>query len=191
MHADRTNRTVLTLFGVLVLAAGVAALLASVGAFTRTFSHHALLDNAVGRYFSRQGTWLWAVIAIACGLIILLVLRWLYALLATTDRASDVTVPGDRRQGRTTLRPGAVADAISSEIGSYRGVRSARARVIGDPAAPQLVVTATVDADADLPTLTRRIRDNAVAHARTALDRPDLRVQLDIGVAREASERVA
>ena len=45
MHADRTNRTVLTLLGLLLLLTGAAGLVASVGGFGKAFSHTALFDN--------------------------------------------------------------------------------------------------------------------------------------------------
>jgi hypothetical protein len=42
----------------------------------------------------------------------------------------------------------------------------------------------TVDPDVDVPRVRRRIVDEAVAHARTALDTPDLATQLQLTVAR-------
>jgi len=42
----------------------------------------------------------------------------------------------------------------------------------------------TVDPDVDVPRVRRRIVDEAVAHARTALDTPDLATQLRLTVAR-------
>lgn len=184
MHADRTNRTALTVFGLLLLAAGVAGLLASVGTFGKSFSHTALFDNRVSRYFGQQGTWLWAVIATAAAVLALLALRWLYVLVTSTDRAGDLTVRGDRSNGRTVLRPAALAAAVQSEIATYRGVESVKARVLGDPTHPHLVVTATLAAAAELTAVKHRIESEALAHARQALDLSDLPIQLDLEVTR-------
>ena len=63
MHADRTNRVVLALFGLLVLAVGVAGLIASRGGFGTAFQQKALFTNRVSRYIGEQGSWLWPVIA--------------------------------------------------------------------------------------------------------------------------------
>ena len=50
MHADRTNRVALTLFGLLVLLAGAAGLTASTGVFGAAFSKRTLFANRVSTY---------------------------------------------------------------------------------------------------------------------------------------------
>ena len=59
MHADRTNRVALTLFGLLVLLAGAAGMTASLGGFGTAFSSRALFANRVSTYIGQHGTWLW------------------------------------------------------------------------------------------------------------------------------------
>ena len=54
MHADRTNRTVLTVFGLLVLLAGAAGMAASVGAFGTAFSQRTLFSNRISAYLGQQ-----------------------------------------------------------------------------------------------------------------------------------------
>jgi hypothetical protein len=48
MHTDRTSRSVLTLFGVLVLLAGAVGLTASLGGFGAGFARHTLFANRAG-----------------------------------------------------------------------------------------------------------------------------------------------
>ena len=55
MHADRTNRTALIVFGSLVLLAGAAGMLTSVGVFSNAFSKHALFANQVSTYIGKNG----------------------------------------------------------------------------------------------------------------------------------------
>lgn len=190
MHADRTNRVVLTLFALLLLGAGVAGLLTSVGRFGTRFSHTALFDNRLSHYVGDHGSWIWAAAAVAAALIAVLMLFWLYTLLTSTDRAGDITLPAGPGAGRTTLRPGALAVAVEDEIESYRGVQTAKARVLGDPSRPQLVVSATLMASADLGALRQRIDTVALAHARQAIQIADLPIQLDLDVTREKPTRV-
>jgi len=64
MHADRTNRAMLTLFALLLIAAGAAAGAASLGFFGTATKHRTLLHNAVGDSYGRQGDWLWPVTAL-------------------------------------------------------------------------------------------------------------------------------
>jgi hypothetical protein len=191
MHADRTNRTMLILFALVLTAAGVAGALAGFGVFGRATQHDVLVFDQVENYFGQHGDWLWPVIALAAAIIALLALRWLLALLFSTDRTGDLPLTGDRTAGRTTLSAAALTGAVSSEIDSYPGVHSARARLIGDPLAPTLVITATLEESADLAALRRRIEANAVRHARQALDNPELPVRLDLTMTSRQAQRAA
>jgi hypothetical protein len=191
MHADRTNRLALTLFGLVVFLAGVASLVASVGGFGKTFSRHALFANRVSAYIGRHGDWLWPAVAAACLLIALVALRWIVALLLSTDRAADITVTGSNKQGTTIMNPAALTGAVTREIETYHGVHTAKARVLGDPGDPKLVVTVTAAQSADLRALHDRIESEALSHARQALSKPHLPIQLDLDVSSHVPERVS
>jgi hypothetical protein len=180
MHADRTNRVALTLFGLLVLAAGGAGMAASTGVFGAAFSRRTLLANQAGRYIGQHGGWLWPAVAGACLLLALACLRWILALLASTDRVGEIIIPGRKDQGTTVMHPAAVTDALASEIGAYHGVDTVKGRVIGDGNAPEIVLTVGPAASADLPALHRRIETEALAHARQALSKPSLPIRLDL-----------
>lgn len=184
MHADRTNRTALIVFGSLVLLAGAAAMLTSVGVFSNAFSKHALFANQVSTYIGHNGAWVWPAAAAVCLLIALAALRWILVLLISTDRAGDITLPGAREHGTTKLPSAALTGALAGEVGNYHGVDSVRGRIIGDPASPQLVLSVTATPTADLPALHRRLESEALAHARQALGKQDLPVQLDLDVSR-------
>jgi len=191
MHADRTNRLALTLFGLLVFLAGVASLAASVGGFGAPFSGHALFANRVSAYIAVHGDWLWPAAAAVCLLIALVALLWIVALLLSTDRAADITITGSNKQGTTIMRPAAVTGAVTREIETYHGVDTAKARVLGDPRDPNLVVTVTAAQSADLRALCDRIESEALSHARQALGKPDLPIQLDLDVSSHVPERVS
>ncbi len=62
MHADRTNRFMLSLIGLLALVLGVGGLLAAGGVFGHTFQHEQLVANGFSHYFGRHGVWLWPAI---------------------------------------------------------------------------------------------------------------------------------
>lgn len=140
MHADRSNRLLLALAGLLVLAAGGAGMAASTGVFGADFARRTLLDNPAGRYIGHHGGWLWPAVAGACLLLALACLRWIVALLASTDRAGDITIPGDTGEGTTILQPAAITDALTREISAYHGVETAKGRVIGDGRNPEIVL---------------------------------------------------
>jgi hypothetical protein len=191
MHAERTNRVMLTLLALLLLAAGLGAGAASAGLFGTFTEHSSLMANPTGRFFGAQGDWLWPVIAVGGAIMLLLAVRWLAALLFSTDRSGDLDIHPAGLAGHTVLAGGALTDAVTEEIESYRGVDSARARLIGDPDSPALVVTATLEETADLAVLRRHIEREALTHARAALDNPSLPVQLDLTVTTRRATRVA
>jgi hypothetical protein len=182
MHADRTNRAALIVFALLLTAAGLTGASTSFGAFGAATEHARLFANPVGVYFGHQGAWLWLVIAAAAVVLGLLALRWLAVLLFSTDRAHDIRIGGARCAGRTTLLAAALTDAVTQEIGTYSGVHAAKARIVGDPTTPELVIDVTLELSADPSALRHRIETHAVTHAREALDDPDLPVVLDLTV---------
>ena len=191
MHADRTNRVLLLLLALLLIIAGVAAGAASIGAFGTATRHSSLIANPAGHFIGTQGDWLWPAAAAAAAILALLALRWLLALLVSTDRAGDLPITPGGSAGRTTLAARALTEAVAEEVESYRGVSSARARLLGDPADPKLVVTAVLEETADLAALRQRIEASALAHARSAVGSPSLPAQLDLTVTTKQSSRVS
>ena len=190
MHADRTNRTVLAVLGLILLALGVSGLLLGAGTFDHDLAHRNLLDNPISRFFGAQGIWLWPIAALGALIIAVLCLRWLLTVVFSTARLGDITVRGGRSAGRTTVTANAIGDAVSDEIETYRGVHTARAQVEGGTADPRLAVTVNTDWNADLAALRRRVETNALQHARQALDDPDLPIRLDITVSQQRTGRV-
>jgi hypothetical protein len=190
MHADRTNRVGLAVLGLVAVLIGAGGLCLSTGVFGSAYPHRTLLANQVGSFAGRNGAWLWWAAAGACLLIALAALRWIIALLLSTDRAGDITVTRAGRAGTTIMHPAALTGAVTREIETYYGVDSAKARVIGEPADPALVVTVTARAGTDLAALCRRIQAEALRHARQSLGRPELPVQLDLDVGHRAPDRV-
>jgi hypothetical protein len=191
MHADRTSRGMLLLLALLLIGVGVAAGAASVGAFGTATRHSPLIANPTGNFIGAQGGWLWPAAAVAAAILVLLALRWLLAVLFSTDRSGDLLIPSGSSAGRTTLASGALTGALVAEIEGYRGVSSARARVIGDPADPELVVAARLEETADFVALRQRIETGALTHARAAVGNPSLPTRLDLTVITKRSTRVA
>lgn len=191
MHADRTNRISLLLLALLLIAVGVDAGAASIGAYGAGIRHSRLMANPTGNFIGAQGAWLWPVAAVAAVIVVLLALRWLLALLFSTDRTGDLPISQASSAGRTTLAAGALTEAVAQEIESYRGVDSARARLIGDPADPELVVTVTLEETTDFAVARQRIETGALTHARTAVGNPSMPAQLDLTVTTRRATRVA
>ena len=97
MHADRTNRVVLSLLALLLIGIGLDAGAASLGLYGRGTQHSTLMANPTGRFFGTQGAWLWPALAAAGLIVLILALRWLAALLFSTDRSGDLPIAPKRR----------------------------------------------------------------------------------------------
>jgi len=191
MHADRSNRVALLLLGLLLLAAGTAGVLAAAGVFGSATPDRALADNPVTRYVGDNGHWLWPVAAAVAVIVLVLVARWLYTVLFSTGRIRVLKLRTDSPTAeRTTLAASAVAAAVRDEIESYRGVRAAKVRIIGESEQPQVAVTVYTDGDTDLAALRDRVEHGALAHARQALDQPELPIRLDLELTGRAPARV-
>jgi hypothetical protein len=190
MHADRTNRAVLALFGFLLLAGGTTGLLAGIDAIGGDVDRR-LLDNPVARFIGDNSVWFWPAAALAAAILALLALRWLTAVLTSAPRAGDIVIRGDRSTGRTTLRSGALSDALTTELQAYRGVHAARVRVSGTPTDPSLDIAIQTTEDADLARLRHRIETEALTRARQTLDTPQLPIRLDLTTTHYRSSRVS
>jgi hypothetical protein len=190
MHADRTNRTMMLVFALLLIAVGLDAGVASIGGYGTGIAHSHLMANPTGHFIGANGIWLWPVAAVAALIVALIALRWLIALLFSTDRSGDLLIRSGSGAGRTTLASGALTDAVAEEIEGYRGVNSARARLIGDREDPELVVTAGLEQTADFTALRQRIETEALTHARQALGDMALPTQLELTIGTKRGARV-
>ena len=190
MHADRTNRTMMLVFALLLIAVGLDAGAASIGGYGTGAAHSHLMANPTGHFIGANGIWLWPVAAVAALIVALIALRWLIALLFSTDRSGDLLIRSGSGAGRTTLASGALTDALAEEIEGYRGVNSARARLIGDREDPELVVTAGLEQTADFAGLRQRIETEALTHARQALGDMALPTQLELTISTKRGARV-
>lgn len=193
MHADKTNRSALTLLGLVLLIVGAGGMAVSVGAFGASRARGSLFANRVSKYIGAHGSWIWAAAAVLAALLALVVLRWLAALLLSTDRAGDLEIRSDgagEPLGTGVVKSAAVNKAVVAEIETYRGVESAKARTLGDADEPTLALSVTVDKAENLDQVRKRVESDAVAHVRQVLDNPALPVQLDITIASKPPARV-
>lgn len=182
----RANRSILALIGLLLLIAGAAGIAAGAGLFGDTFKKKKVIDQNYRDWVAAHD-WFWLAVAGGSILIALLALRWLLAQ-ASTTRVSHLDVESDRTAGRTVLSGSAVTDAVTNEIKGYRGVSGASAYLLGTRGSPTLLIHAGLDGRGDPAEIHRRIQTDAVAHARQALDKPDLPVRLELRLA-SASQR--
>lgn len=169
------NRTLLTLLGLLLLAAGGLGLAYSFGAFGD--GQHPLVPRGM-RDFATDQPWFWWAVAAVCLLIALLALVWLLAQLRT-DRVSSFDLTSDDRDGLTTLHAGAFTDAVETETQQLRGVVGASAH-LRDRHGRRLLLGVDLAEYADIADVRSAVEDRVVTHARQAIDDPELPVDVEL-----------
>ncbi|MGF7235398.1 MAG: alkaline shock response membrane anchor protein AmaP [Frankia sp.] len=185
-RTDRLNRVLLLLLGLLMLAAGIGGLLAGTGVFGSQLEHRSLYDSEAGRYVGRNGTWLWLAAAALSVLLALLAVGWLRAL-AASPRTRSMRIPSDLDHGETAVEAAALTSALTKELRSYREVRDARARLLGDERTPRLRLDVTLESRAQLSAVRARVETEALAHLRNAV----APVQLPTSVEFDLTTKVA
>lgn len=183
-HAARGNRIGLTLLGLALLLAGAALLAQSHGLFGRHNSTQAIYPPAAQRYVHSH-SWIWAAVAAAAIIIGLLCLRWLLVQ-TRRDRLRRARLDHDRTRergaGRTVLLSAALSDVIDDDLTAVPGVRSAAGQLAGSPDHPDLWLSITTDADADLAALRQHLTSELLPSLRGALNQPDLAGYLSLTV---------
>ena len=176
-RVNATNRTVLVLIGLVLLAAGVGGLLLSLDLIAGGTGRWPVVPDPVAE-FATSTWWLpWAVAAAAV-VVALLGLWWLLAQFRV-DWPSHLDLTGDRPDGTTTLAAGALTDAVEYDAASIRGVASASASLRSQPTR-RLELTVDLAAFADVGEVRRRLEQQTAARARQVIDQPNLPIRIEL-----------
>jgi hypothetical protein len=173
----RTNRVVLALVGLLLAVGGAAVLATGTGLFGARVAREPVISRTVERFVDAN-TWLWPVAGAVAVVLALLSLLWLLRQ-GRADRVGELPLVRDER-GHTDLTAAALTGALEDEVEGYRGATRASAVLTGSTAAPRLSLTVTLDGRVPPAELHARLVEQAVAHARTAVGRPDLPVRIEL-----------
>lgn len=164
------NRLLLALAGLALLGAGGGGLARGLGAFGRSGADRPVWTVAMSHEALAYG-WFWPLVAgLACALAAL-GLGWLLGQRRGRTLRRPVVGAGDRAPRSATR---AAVRAVTADVATYPGVRRVRARLCGPVASPRVRIRVTCADDADLALLGRRVRDEAIARLRAALERDDL-----------------
>ena len=168
----RLNRTVLSLLGLLCLAAGGIVLLVGTGLLGDLLP--VLADAPLLPPGLVLAGWVPAAVAAVAIIIGLLALRWLIAQTTRRPASSNWQLSPDTSTGTTHIDSDAAARPLADEIEDYPGVRSATARLTGPHQHPHLYLRVSADDHADISDLRRRIDDDAIPRLTQAMNLPAL-----------------
>lgn len=192
------NRVLLALVGVLLLAAGLAAL---VGGFDLprhwNFSlpqgwpwargDDVLLSDA-DRTQWREESWWWPAVFAGLGLLVIVLLWWFLAQLRRR-RLGEVLVESGDGEG-ALLRGGALSKVLAAEAASLPGVDDASVRLTGRRTAPRASVELLLAAHAEPGPVLGRVTGEALEHARKSASLDVLPAEVRLRTVKHRPERV-
>ncbi len=188
-RADRVNRAVLTVIGLLLLAGGAVGLAYSLGAFGEDRARRHLLSDQVHRFIRHNQTWFWIAVIVGCLILAALAVRWLLFQAKPQPTVGDFSYPLAEGEGKTSVSARAVVDAVVADLSGEPGVRKAGARLRQqDP----LVIDAWVDYDSAsyVPAFRQSVQERIVPRLRQSLEVEDATVTLELRLVSGTSSRV-
>jgi hypothetical protein len=176
-RVNATNRTVLVLIGLVLVAVGVGGLLLSLNVVGGGIGRGRVVPDPVAGFLT--GTpWLpWA--AAAAALVIALLGLWWLLSQFRVDWPTQLDLTGDRRDGTTALAAGALTDAVEDDAASIRGITAASASLRSQPTR-RLDLTVDLAAYADLGQVRGRLQQQTVTRTRQVIDQPDLPIWIEV-----------
>lgn len=188
-RADKVNRSILSVLGLLMLAAGALGLAYSYGAFGKDRSRRHLLSTELKDWVRHHASWFWILVLIGCLLLAALALRWLLFQAKPQPTVGDFTFPFDEGEGKTSVSAKAVVDAVVSDLSDQPGVRKAGARLSQkDP----LVVDAWVNYDSAsyVPAFRQSVQEQIVPRLKHSLEVDEAVVNLELRLVSGVAPRV-
>ncbi|MCO7218349.1 alkaline shock response membrane anchor protein AmaP [Klenkia sp. PcliD-1-E] len=186
--AVRTNRALLGLGGLLLLATGLATLALGTGLLNPPAQEEPVLNEVADGWLDSH-SWIWWPIAGAGVLIAAICLWWLLAQ-ARSNRVSTLRVGERTDAGRTTIAASALTDAVETDVESIRGVARAHAHLAGTPTAPTMTLTVALDGRVDVAQVQAQVIGEAIEHARSALAVDTLPTRLEFTVPRTVARDI-
>lgn len=165
-RAARGNRLGLVVVGAPLLVAGASALVVGWGILGPGPAETPLLDARAAEVLSRQ--WVPYVVVAVAFVAGFLALRWLMVQ-GMNDTLGRLHLEQDD-EGNVEMSESVARGAFEQEVAGYPGVRRARARLTESNDAPHLRLALTLDEDADVAGVWRRVRGEALANLRVALE---------------------
>ncbi|WP_370950031.1 alkaline shock response membrane anchor protein AmaP [Amycolatopsis sp. cg5] len=176
----RLNRTLLALFGLVLITGGGFAVATHFGKLTVLRPDSALLPGS-------PPTWAFYAAAGVAIVIGILALRWLGAQLVRKPKTT--TWGFEQERGRTEFAASTASAPFAAEVEGYAGVHSVSATLAGNRSAASLALVVTVEQDGDLTAVRRRLDDEALPRLRQALDLDDLPVRLEFRFSAKSGAR--
>jgi hypothetical protein len=176
-RANVINRVVLTVLGLLLLAAGGIGLALGAGVFGEWRTTDPVLPQKVST-FPDGRPWFWWAVAGVLLLIAVLALLWLLTQLKT-DRTTRLDRTTNARDGYTTLHASALTNAVEDDALDITGVTGASANV-HEHRGQRVFLRVELADSANIAEVRIRLEDEVVAHLREGVGDPPFTVTIQL-----------
>ncbi|RKN42458.1 alkaline shock response membrane anchor protein AmaP [Streptomyces hoynatensis] len=196
------NRVLLGLTGLVLLGFGLAALMAALdlpgrlgfglpSGWSWRDPHDVVLTDADRLRWRDEGWW-WPTVIGAAAVLVLLLLWWLLAQLRRPRLDEVVVESGEGGDGVAALLHGrALEDVVAAEAESLPGIDRARVTLTGRRTQPRARIGLLLAPQAEPAEAVRRLREEAVEHARRSTGLEALPAEVRLRSAHHAAERVS
>lgn len=178
----RGNRLGLAIVGVILLLAGVAALVRALDLIPGVLgSADAPVVEEPLRDFAADQPWFWVLLAVVLIIIALLALRWL-AVQGRSEAVRTLRLESDSRKGSISMPADAATGALEDDLETSPYLRRAQAGLNGGPSRPRLRLSVTMEPTAEPAAALERTYQALDRYAQ-AMEMPDAPavVQLHVG----------
>lgn len=168
----RTDRTLSALFGLLLLAGGVMALVVGFGWLGSFRASRPVLDPAAVEWVAARATVARLVLLVAGLLLFLLGLRWVLHTLRPESRPAQVRAPSEGAELQVSAQT--VTDMVRAEAENIDGVSRAQVRLVGGQRRPGMRIRLRLQEDADVRQVLQQLDTRVLPRARESLGRQSL-----------------
>lgn len=182
------ERTLTTVFGLLLVAAGLAALVVGTGWVGTFRGRRPVLDPLIEQWW-RSNPWWGAGLALAAGIVLLVLGLWWVARAGKREPKPDMRLE-ESTSGSTTVTSSAITDAVRSDAEAVTGVTRARVRMAGTSRSPALRLTLSLQEGTNVRQVWDELDGKVLSHAREALETEVVPTTIRLRLDRAARQRV-
>ncbi|MCX2730877.1 alkaline shock response membrane anchor protein AmaP [Saccharopolyspora sp. NFXS83] len=182
------ERALLTVLGLVLLLAGLLALVVGAGWLGRFRAQRSVLDPMVTQWITGHRP-LTCAVAIVVGIVLaLLGIWWLLRALRPEGRP-DLQLHGDS-EGSATITSSALTEAVRADAESVTGVTRAKVRMAGTAQRPNVRLTLALQEGTNVRHVWEELDDKVLSRARRALEVEAMPTAVRLQLDRAARQRV-